>query len=79
MAHLTGKPLWIPQEELENVAGESDVWNTILSLQPHPREAEEGGWINGWTLNAVFEMNWKSMFKYLEGPWEYIKPYLMEI
>ena len=40
--------LGIPQEELESVAGERGIWNTLLSLlplQPHPRKMDENGWM----------------------------------
>lgn len=44
-------PIWpecfrIPLEVLENVAGEKDVWKTLLSLLPlWPGKAEHNGWI----------------------------------
>lgn len=33
--------LWVLQEELENVAGERDVWNTLLSLSPPHKDKQE--------------------------------------
>lgn len=33
-SHPDWERLRIPQEELENVAGESNLWNTLLSLLP---------------------------------------------
>ena len=39
----------IPQEELENIAGERDVWNTLLSLQPlQPDPDKLNKWMAGW-------------------------------
>ena len=42
ISRLAWEHLGVPQEELENVAGERDVWNTLLGL------AEENGWMDGW-------------------------------
>lgn len=47
---LAWECLGIPQEQLESVAGDRDVWITLLSLpppQPDPGLAEENGWIDG--------------------------------
>lgn len=34
ISHPDWERLRIPQEQLENVAGESNLWNTLLSLLP---------------------------------------------
>lgn len=34
ISHLAGERLGIPKEELENVAEERKVWNTLLGLLP---------------------------------------------
>ena len=50
ISHLAWERLGIPQEQLESVAGDRDVWITLLSLppsQPDPGLAEGNGWIDG--------------------------------
>lgn len=33
-SHLAWEHLRIPEEELENVAGEKEVWNSLINLLP---------------------------------------------
>ncbi|KAM9351969.1 uncharacterized protein tmed6 [Symphorus nematophorus] len=49
ISHLAWERLGIPQEELESVVMERDIWNSLLSLlppQPNPGYVEENGWMD---------------------------------
>ena len=45
--YFSSGPRTPPQEKLESVAGETDIWNTLLSLLtlwPNPRQVDDDGW-----------------------------------
>lgn len=42
VSHLDGEHLGIPQEELEDVAGENNIWTALLSLLPPENRLEAG-------------------------------------
>lgn len=42
------KTLGFPHEELENVAGEREVWNTLLSLPPTRPMPDKWKLLDGW-------------------------------
>lgn len=46
-SHLAWDYLRTPEEELERVPWETDVWYTLLSCSDHG-QAGENGWIEGW-------------------------------
>ena len=50
MSHLAGEHLGISQEELEDVAGEENIWDPLLSLQPpqHDKWWEINVGMDGW-------------------------------
>jgi len=47
---LAWERLGVPPEELEEVAGDRDVWVSLLKLLPPrpPGEAADDGWMDGW-------------------------------
>lgn len=53
---LPRKHLWIPPEELEEVAGEREAWDSLLRLlspRPNPGKTAEDGWMDGW-MDVLF-------------------------
>lgn len=47
ISHLTWKRLGLPRVQLENIIGERDVWNTLLSLDPAlDKKEDEKGWMD---------------------------------
>ncbi len=64
ISYLAWEYLGIPPEELENIAGERDVWNTLLSLlppQPGPEEKRKrmDEWMDGWMGGCIASVSFQ--------------------
>ena len=60
VSRLAWESLGVPPEELEEVAGDRDVWVSLLRLHPTrdptPGEAVDNGWLDGTIIFSILQI-----------------------